>query len=278
VRNLVFAKLVTVACLLGLCFSACESEDNVKSLSLDPDKLELSAKGQTETLKANAIAPIGAPVGVVSLDWKSSDLSVVTVDNGKVTALKSGVATITGTFGKVSGTTKVMVSIPGSIEISPNGGTITGIDKDLQLSAVLKDDTGKPVPDAVVLWQTKSKSVATVENGKVTSVGPGVAKIVAMHADVSATAEVTVKVAEFAKLQVKPAKLALKRNQKKSVTVVALDAKNKPVADVPLHWASSNEKVAKVSDSGEVTAVGKGKAKITASANKKTATCDIAVK
>ena len=55
------------------------------------------------------------------------------------------------------------------------------------------------------------------------------------------------------------------------------DKKNKPVADVPVTWTSSNPKVASV-EAGAVTAEKKGNVKITAAAGKKTATAKVTVK
>lgn len=271
-------SLVITAAICAACLTACQSEENLKSLSLDPDKLELDSKGQTETIKANAVASTGAPAPASTAEWKSSDPSVVTVDGGKVTAVKSGEATITATLGKLSAQTKVTVSIPGAIELSPNPVTINGVGREVNLTAVLKDDNGRPIPGAVVLWRTNNKGVATVEDGKVTAVAAGSAILSALHADVKATVPVEVKELVFAKLAMKPPKLALKQGDTKPVSAMAVDGKGKPVEDVPFEWASSDESVAKVGEDGTVTAVGKGKAKITATASKKSTSCDVVVK
>ncbi|SFC37757.1 Fibronectin type III domain-containing protein [Butyrivibrio sp. YAB3001] len=67
-------------------------------------------------------------------------------------------------------------------------------------------------------------------------------------------------------------------NKGKSFTLKATETSTD--ANEPIVWKSSNTKVAKVSSTGKVTAVGKGTAKITAitKSTKKTATCKVTVK
>ncbi|MDD5951281.1 MAG: Ig-like domain-containing protein, partial [Bacteroidales bacterium] len=66
---------------------------NVESVSLDKTSITLT-EGDSETLTAT-VSPSNATNKNVS--WKSSNTSVATVSNGKVTALKAGTATITVT-------------------------------------------------------------------------------------------------------------------------------------------------------------------------------------
>lgn len=253
--------------------------DQVASLSLDPATLEFSEKGASQTLKAEGRAATGAPMAAAA-DFTSSDPSVATVEaNGKVTALKSGTTTITATSGQVKATAKVTVLIPASVEVTPATATLTGPEQSTTFTAVVKDDTGQKIPDAVIFWKSSDKKVAEVENsGKATSVGEGTATITAMHSSVSGSATLTVKIPVFAKIVIKPSNVTIKKSgQKQKLTATAVDAKNKPVDGVPLTWKSSNAKIASVSDSGEVTGVKKGKAKITVESGKKTASVNVTV-
>ena len=124
------------------------------------------------------------------------------------------------------------------------------------------------------LWTSSDEKIATVENGKVTAVTAGKAKItVKTPSGKKAVCTVTVK-----KL---PEKVTL---SKKSITLkkgetYKLKTSFEPTGTYAIcTWTSSNEKVATVK-SGKATAVSAGKAKITVkTSNGKTAVCTVVVK
>ena len=66
---------------------------NVESVSLDKTNITLT-EGDSETLTATVSPSNATNKNVI---WKSSNTSVATVNNGKVTAIKAGTATITVT-------------------------------------------------------------------------------------------------------------------------------------------------------------------------------------
>lgn len=66
-------------------------EPAVTSVTLDKDTLSLTAGGETETLTATVTANYDA---VKTIGWSSSDTSVATVNNGVVTPVAAGIATI----------------------------------------------------------------------------------------------------------------------------------------------------------------------------------------
>ena len=71
------------------------------------NKTELTLKeGESETLTAT-VKPDNATDKTVT--WSTSDASIATVENGKVTAIKEGTATITAKVGDKSATCKVTV-------------------------------------------------------------------------------------------------------------------------------------------------------------------------
>lgn len=83
------------------------------------------------------------------------------------------------------------------------------------------------------------------------------------------------KVTGVTKVTVSPSSLLLElgKNQRLSVTVSPSSA----TASNPVSWSSSDPSVATVSSDGTVTAVGEGKAVITAQAGSKQATCEVTV-
>ena len=138
-----------------------------------------------------------------------------------------------------------------------------------------------------VTWKSSDEKIAKVSlSGVVTAVAEGKATITVTTADGSktATCEVTVTKASEDKtttvavtgVKLDKTTLSLKVNKTYTLkaTVAPTDASNKNVT-----WKSSNEKVAKVSSSGVVTAVAEGKATITVTTKdgSKTATCEVTV-
>ena len=129
--------------------------------------------------------------------------------------------------------------------------------------------------DKTVFWLTSNEKVATVDdNGKVTAVGSGEAKITATAGGkyASCTVKVTVLVTG---ITLDKTELDMTIDDEP----VTLTAKVTPegATDKTVTWSSSNEKVATVDANGKVTPVGNGTATITATAGGKTATCELSV-
>ena len=152
------------------------------------------AVGDTETLVAT-IAPAGATNKMV--EWSSSDESVATVDeNGKVTALKAGTATITAKAldgDKTATFTLTVKEAATSVTLNK-----TAIELSVGASETLTATIAPSGADDAVEWTTSDESVATVdENGKVTAVKAGTATItVTTKNGKTATCTVTVKAKE----------------------------------------------------------------------------------
>lgn len=267
-----------VVVVAAAAFAACGP--SVKNVSVDPPQVTLGAKGATAALKATPRDEKGAPVTeAVKVAWSSSAPLVASVDeSGRVTALKSGEATVTAAVGEAKGSAKVLVAIPASIAVAPASLDLKAGESG-QLEAKLVDDSGKPMAPKGVAWASSNAAVATVSNGRVTAVGGGQASITASAGALKAQAAVSVKVPEFARLSAKPARVALaKGGDSARLSAAALDRKGKPVAGVPVAWKSSNEAVVRVGADGTVAAVKKGKAKVTASAGGKTAAVEVTVR
>ena len=90
----------------------------VTSVTLDESELKLKV-GKTYTLTAT-VAPSTATNKAVS--WKTSNDKVATVENGKVTAVAAGKATITVTTSDGGKTAKCSVIVDGDTTVNPGGG------------------------------------------------------------------------------------------------------------------------------------------------------------
>lgn len=244
----------------------------VTSVELNKTSLEL-VEGESETLTAT-VKPDDAMDKTVT--WTTSDASIATVENGKVTAVKEGETTITASVGSKSMTCKVVVvkKVIAVESIELNKTTLELVEDDSEtLVATVKPDNAT---NKTVTWTTSDASIATVENGKVTAIKEGEATITASAGGKSASCKVVVakKVIAVESVELNKTTLALVKEESETLvaTIKPDNATNKTIA-----WSSSNSDVATVDASGKVTAVGSGNATITAKVGDKQATCAVTV-
>lgn len=153
--------------------------ESATDLSLNTNLLHLNANG-TYTLRATMNNGLLAASGVT---WTSSDESVATVLNGKVTAVGAGRATVTATVADKSADCAVFVS---SAYILAEDVTV---DRDsLSLTpgtvfALTATVTPSDATNAALIWESSDSTVATVENGVVVAISEGTAEITARSAD-----------------------------------------------------------------------------------------------
>ena len=212
------------------------------------------------------------PEGAASeITWTTSDPAVVTVDeNGGITAIAPGRAKITATVdGRFTATCEVTVIIPVTgVELDKNEAT-------LDVGGYMKL-TATPLPEGAaseIIWTTSDPAVATVdENGGITAVTPGSAKITATaDGRFTAVCEVTVIIpVTGVELDKTEATLVAGGYIKLTATPLPEGAASEII------WTTSDPTVAAVDENGGITAAAPGRAKITATADGKfTATCDI---
>lgn len=167
----------------------------VTGIKVSPDTLTLTRKDETAQLTAEVIPSYADNTRVT---WKSSDESVVTVDEkGKVTAVGNGTATITVT--SVSGnyivTVAVTVKIPVEIEkisIEAEKETLTKIGESTELKVKIEPENADAQK---LIWKSDNEMIAAVdENGKVTAIGNGMAIITVTTEDGKNTASITITV------------------------------------------------------------------------------------
>ena len=134
-----------------------------------------------------------------------------------------------------------------------------------------KDDTIVAVVDPAdvkIIYKSSDESVVTVENGKLTYVGVGTAKITVSAGLKSVTIDVTVDVAS----------LTLNHEQLELDKFDTITLRAECGGAPGVTFESSDETVATVDASGKITAVGSGTAIITAKIGSKQATCTVTVK
>ncbi len=184
--------------LVVLAATACDKTVYVTGVRLDRSSLTLQLNNGTKSERLTAtVEPEDAENQ--SVTWKSSATEVAEVNEGVVTAVSVGTATIT--------VTTLDGSYSASCEVTVEKGTIyvSGITLDKSEICLTPGESSKltatvtppDATDASVVWSSGDENVATVDNtGKVTAVGKGETIITATTTGqgLTATCKVTVTV------------------------------------------------------------------------------------
>lgn len=251
----------------------------VTSISVSP-----AAKDMTvgDTYKATAtVLPANATDKTVT--WQTSSAAVATVDqNGTITAVAAGEATITATAGSQSATIKITVqpvSADPDTPVAVTGITVSPTTKAMTVGEVYKA-TATVLPanatDKTVTWKSSNTTVATVDqSGTITARAAGNATITATAGNKSATLTVTVKTAAVEPVtpsdpvvptEKKTQTITAKTSYTKVYGAKAFSLGAKTNGDGKLTYTTSNKKIATVSSTGKVTIKGTGKVTITITA------------
>lgn len=239
------------------------NEIHINSIAIDGDQEFEMIKNQTKNLSVT-INPENTTddKGVV---WKTNNEEVARVDNdGKVTALKEGEATITATVGTNETSVKINVK-----EIHINSVVINELDDEFTRGDEFKFSatyTPENTTDEnkTVEWSSSNTDVGTIDQeGNFVALKEGTTKITAKIGNIKAEREVTVienHVGDFKLLQEEGEVLNI-GNTQKLVTVV--NPENCTDA-YTIKYSSSDEAIATVDENGNVTALKDGKVVITA--------------
>lgn len=248
----------------------------VTGVSLDKTSADLKV-GDIQALTAT-VAPSNATNTAVT--WSSSNTAVATVADGKVTAVAKGevIITVTTADGSKIATCTVTVTnvAPTSIALNRTEATVEKGDT-VNLTATISP-TNTTVK--TVTWASSDTSVATVENGVVTTLKAGNVTITATSTEdsnVKASCSITVKdqIVKVTAIELNYSTAALNAGETIQLIATATPAN---AEDTSVTWSTSNSAIATVSTSGLVTVVGEGEVIITATSNSNTsatATCTI---
>ena len=250
----------------------------VTGVSLSKRDLPL-VKGATEMLIAT-VSPTDATNKKVI--WSSNNSSVATVENGQVTAMSVGNATITVTTEDGNHTAMCEVVVTAPI-------LVTGVTLSQTQLSLLKGTTATLVatvvpPDATnqkVTWSSNNTTVATVEKGKVTAVSGGKATISVTTEDGNhtATSEVTVTEEDvvLTGLQLSPSETRLKVGGEATLSVSYEPA---GASQREVTWSPSDAAIVTVDANGKIKGIAVGEATITVESKTNTsikATCSVSV-
>ncbi|MCL2028701.1 MAG: Ig-like domain-containing protein [Bacteroidales bacterium] len=190
-------KFLYSAMVLSLAFAiifiSCDKDPNdntettpvsVTNVTLNQTTVTLGV-GDTLTLIATVL-PDSATNKTVS--WSSSAPAIVSVVNGKLTALTDGTATITVTTQDGSKTDTCAVTVVAPV-------FVTGVTLNRTTATLSVDSTLTLIPTVLpadatnkaVTWQSSNTAIATVNNGTVTAIAVGTATITVTTQDGSKT-------------------------------------------------------------------------------------------
>ena len=230
-----------------------------------------------ETIDLIATPTTGAEeTGVIT--WTSSNPSVATVENGKVTAISpndgsASTAIITATWTsnmnpqhKETVTSTITVIDPiTKIELNKDSLTLEGKGKEEKLEVKLTPNITSS--DKTITWTSSDNSVATItNNGVVKSIGKGSATITATTSNgLTASLNVTVTIPTTSVTINSQKEITMNINTTNNLTAKVEPSDNSDT----LNWSSSDNNIVSVNNLGMITAKNAGTAIITAKSGSK---------
>lgn len=241
--------------------------DMADKLTANPSFLNFDL-GENKLITITSTDGSGTPKDVTKeAEWTSSSAAVATVDNGLVTPVSRGKATITAKYGGKTVTIPVEIGVVSSLEVDKRFvSTKSGSSVQIKVTATLSDGSKKDVTSSV-LWKSSNYKIADVNAGKVTGVSAGTTTVSATFGGKSISIPVDVDKLKY--LQTDKVTVELKAGATAKVKATAtFEDLSEQDASVQALWKSSNIRVADVKD-GVIRATGKGKATITVTYAKK---------
>ena len=298
-----FFKALAAIALLAL--SACTQDEINQFLN---DGKEIPATSITLDVPLDAELKVGETLTITAkvepenttdkVEWVSLYPEIASVENGVVTGLKEGIASIEAKAGKVMASCRLVIrkadenggggsdKAVESISVDPAVTNIS-IGGDGTLTAIITPSDAK----ADIKWVSDNTQVVTVEKtsdrqAKITGVSVGTTKVLAMVGDKMAFSEVTVErdggnggggSSTLNSVSVDPSFVALGLGQEQVVSLI-MDPED---AEVTIYWESQASYVAKVQmvskTQAKITGVGVGQTVVTVHAGDLTANCQVSV-
>lgn len=166
----------------------------ISSVTVSPTSATIVVLG-TRQFTATPRDASGNPISGLTATWSSSAPLVASVtQQGLVTGLLPGSATISAAYGSVAGTASVTVQLApvATVTVTPSSASIK-VNQTVQLTATLRDASGNVLTGRTVTWSSNDTADATVDqNGLVTGRSTGSATIRATSEGKSGTSTVTV--------------------------------------------------------------------------------------
>jgi uncharacterized protein YjdB len=221
--------------------------------------------GATMQLAASTRDRSGAELAERAVEWSSDNPAIARVDaNGMVTAVTLGAAKISARSEGKEGSFAIRV-VPVRAAKVDLGRTqlIVATGQSFQLSPTITDAAGQPIAGRPVLWATEDSTfVRITQTGLITALRSGRGAVSALVDGVPAVVHVQV---YESGLHAWPDTVSLYPGHTRGVVARAIMGTGEPIKLDTAIWTSSDPSVARVDAAGVITAVGNGRATITAS-------------
>jgi uncharacterized protein YjdB len=257
----------SAVCYVNVTAAAAE----IESVSLNASEITLRP-GDSYTLTAE----VTPPSSLTETEWVSSDSSVAGCENGIVTALSPGQATITVSINGMTAACEVAVvgTEPVSLTLSETELTLNTGDT-YTLTAVTSPDD---MPENLLFWESGNENIVSCDNGMLTAHEAGTTYItVRVSNGPEAVCTVNVVDVQPESVSLDITELTLKPGDLYTFTVTVYPAE---AADTVLVWETDNPAAVNIVGSdGSILAAGEGSAVITVTAgNGICASCAVTVK
>ncbi len=179
----------------------------ISSIDIVDTELDL-VSDETSTFEIEVLNAAGDPVTDPNLTFTSSNIAVVTVDDdGTLTAVGPGTATITASGGGESDTFEVTVFADASGGLSaPIGSSFTVATGDaVEINDLfeVRDAGGVIIPDAELVFATTTGGIVNVDAaGELTGVAPGTTLVTVTSPDATGSSTVRLNVVDVGALDV----------------------------------------------------------------------------
>jgi uncharacterized protein YjdB len=238
----------------------------VATVTVSPASATVPAGGSV-LLEATPRSSTGKVLRRRATTWTTSNAQVATVDQqGRVSGVARGYATITATIEGISGAATINVSSQAVASVRASmtdSSLVTG--QKVQATATGLDASGSPIIGLPVGWQSANPAIATVTSaGIVAGVAAGNTLISAIIGGQVGSIPVTVSGATPTSVVIIPSSPAVAVGGTAQLTGEVRDQNGLKIAGMAITWSSSNSAVATVSSAGLLTGVAQGTATITA--------------
>ncbi|MDE0256777.1 MAG: Ig-like domain-containing protein, partial [Gammaproteobacteria bacterium] len=217
----------------------------------DPDGDALSHTAATSNAGVATVAVSGTELSVTGVAQGAAAVTVTASDPGGLSASQSFAV-------------EVAAPAPTILTVAPESSTLTAIDQTIQLYADVRDQLGRPITDATVVWSSGDTTVAMVDtSGLVTAAANGSATVTARAGEASDSASIVVLQTATA-VEITPEINTIATGDTVRLVATASDDNGHVVDDAAFRWSSSDTAVASVGSLGLVLGVAEGTATITA--------------
>lgn len=264
-KNAILSFIILMILSISTFFSACQENE------------EIFKKYQTTELDVfqSITLDVADSIDDKKVVWKSSDTSVITVDNGVVQCVGVGSATVSATYGEIKQSQTFTVGVNEGNAVVDFEETTIVYGCDFTLTARLLVG-GNVVENVDFMYETDTENVASISNNVIHGVSVGTANItvkVIQNEAVYATKTVMFTVSDNSGIYTEQNVYSLYVTENvrghifdkvKAINYVVYDQGE--VVEIPtINWVSENEEIVSVDNNGVLTANSVGETYVVAS-------------